>query len=136
MTNIKTLSGIDTLHYFIESSQEYDNLFLEILDQIESAKCLFEKSEIPFQPKDITITIKENPYNYLGKSEGFHWMTDANRFFKLGFKDPKTNQGLHDIRVQLLGNGIYTVGIKSLLQYIDVQIESYVTSHKPITRVD
>lgn len=134
--NIKTLPGIDTLHYFIESNREYDNLYLEILDQIESAKSLFEKNEIPFQPKDVTITIKENPYNYLGKSEGFHWMVDANEFFKIGFKDPKTNQGLHDIRVQFLGNGIYSIGIKSLMEYIDSEIGAYITGYKPITRAD
>lgn len=132
----KTLSGIDTLHYFIESNREYDNLYLEILDQIESAKGLFEKNEIPFQPKDVTITIKENPYNYLGKSEGFHWMVDAHKFFKIGFKDPKTNQSLHDIRVQFLGNGIYSIGIKSLMEYIDSEIGAYITGYKPITRAD
>ncbi|WP_457593467.1 hypothetical protein [Hydrogenimonas sp.] len=134
--NFKTLPGIDTLHYFIESNREYDNLYLEILDQIESAKGLFEKNEILFQPKDVTITIKENPYNYLGKSEGFHWMTDTNNFFKIGFKDPKTNQGLHDIRVQFLGNGIYSIGIKSLMEYVDSEISAYITGYKPITRAD
>ena len=136
LTNIKTLPGIDTLYYFIESNRDYDNLFLEIIDQIESAKGVFEKHEILFQPKDVTIILNGNPYNYLGRSEGFHWMSNLNKFFKLGFKDPKTNQGLHDIRVQLLGNGIYTVGIKSLLEYIDAQICDYITEHKPITRAD
>ena len=134
--NIKTLSGIDTLHYFIESNREYEHLFLDIADQIESAKGLYEKSEIPFQSKDITVTINDTPYTYLGKGEGFHWVMDAHHFFKLGLKDPKTNQGLHDIRVQLLGHGIYTVGIKSLLAYIDRQLDGYVTDRKPITRAD
>ena len=133
---IKTLPGIDTLHYFIESNPDYDNLYLDIVDQIESAKGMYEKSDIPFRPKDVTITIHDNPYTYLGKSEGFHWVMDAHEFFKLGLKDPKTNQGLHDIRVQLLGNGIYTAGIRSLLDYIDDQLKNYITDYKPITRAD
>jgi len=134
--NPKTVSGIDTLHYFMESNREYDNLYLDVLDQIESHKGLFQKREIPFQPKDITVVIHENPYSYLGKSEGFHWLMDAQKFFKIGLKDPKTNQGLHDIRVQLLGNGIYSVGLGSLLAYIDSEIGAYTTKNRPITRVD
>ncbi len=134
--NIKTLSGIDTLYYFIESNRDYDNLYLDIIDQIETVKGEFEKKGIPFKPKDVTIYLNGNPYEYLGNAEGFHWFTDVQKFFKLGFKDPKTNQGLHDIRVQLLGYGIYTVGIKSLLEYIDAQIVDYITGHKPITRAD
>lgn len=135
-TNIKTIPGIDTLYYFIQSNRDYDNLYLDIIDQIETIKGEFEKKEIPFKPKDITIYLNGNPYDYLANAEGFHWITDHHRFFKLGFKDPKTNQGLHDIRVQLLGNGIYIVGIKSLIHYIDEQIKEYITDLKPITRAD
>ena len=34
-----------------------------------------------------------------------------NEYFKIGFKDYLKNRGLHNIRVQLQGEGIYTLGI-------------------------
>jgi hypothetical protein len=137
MTNIKLLNGIDSLYYFAESNENYDDLFLEILDQIEYIKGKFEKREIEYENADITVRINDIPLSHLGKAEGFYWFKDMNSFFKIGFKDKHKNQGLNDIRVQLLGIGIYTVGIKSLLDFInDVLLRDYKTGYYPITRAD
>jgi len=43
MNDIKMIHGIDSLYYFCESNENYDNLFLEILDQMEEKKGIFEK---------------------------------------------------------------------------------------------
>lgn len=131
------LHGIDTLYYFCESNTNYDNLFLDILDQMEDRKGVFLKKDIEFENSDINILIKDTPLNYLGKSEGFYWFKDINEFFKIGFKDYKTNRALNDIRVQLQGIGIYTVGIKSLIEFINKELlKEYITQYYPITRVD
>ena len=133
---IKYICGIDTLYYFCESSLNYDDLYLDILDQIECIKGKFEKKEIEYSNADITININDIALDSLGKAEGYYWFRDINEFFKIGFKDTLTNRGLHDIRVQLLGNGIYTIGIKSLIAFIDVMLEGYITKERPITRID
>lgn len=136
LKNITFVCGIDALYYFCESSLEYDDLFLDILDQIERIKDKFEKKEIEYSNADITININDIALCSLGKAEGYYWFRDINEFFKIGFKDKLTNRGLHDIRVQLLGTGIYTIGIKSLIEFIDEMLEGYITKEHPITRID
>lgn len=137
MNNIKLLHGIDSLYYFAESNENYDDLFIEILDQIEELKGSFQKKDIEFENNDINITINDIPLNYLGKAEGFYWFKDINEFFKIGFKDKYKNRGLNDIRVQLQGVGIYTIGIKSLIDFINnMLLKHYVTGYYPITRAD
>lgn len=137
MKTIKMLHGIDSLYYFCESNENYDDLFLEILDQIESIKGQFERQEIQYENNDINIRINDIPLSHLGKAEGFYWFKDINSFFKIGFKDRLKNQGLNNIRVQLQGIGIYTVGIKSLIDFInDVLLRHYTTGYYPITRAD
>ena len=137
MKNIKKIFGIDSLYYFAESNENYDDLYLDIIDQIEDKKGIFEKKDIEFENNDINIIIKDISLQYLGKNEGFHWFRDINEFFKIGFKDKKVNRGLNDIRIQLQGVGIYTIGIKSLLELINKDLlDGYVTDYFPITRAD
>jgi len=137
MTNIKLLNGIDSLYYFAESNENYDDLFIEILDQIEELKGKFKRKDIEFENNDINITINDIPLNFLGKAEGFYWFKDINEFFKIGFKDKYKNRGLNDIRIQLQGVGIYTIGIKSLIDFINnMLLKHYVTGYYPITRAD
>jgi len=135
--NTKMYSGIDTLYYFCESNENYDDLFLEILDQMESIKGTFERSEIQYKPSDINITLNDMTFEFLGKNEGFYWFRDLNGYFKIGFKDYLTNRGLHNIRVQLQGEGIYTLGMSSLLELINKSLlGEYIRDNKPITRID
>ncbi|MDD2698459.1 MAG: hypothetical protein PHF17_06655 [Arcobacteraceae bacterium] len=138
MNEIKTICGIDTLYYFCESNKNYDNLFLEVLDQIEFQKGRFEKRDIEFENNDINVILQnEYIFKYLGKAQGFYWLRDFREYFKIGFKDTKSNQGLNDIYVQLEANGIYTLGIKSLLELInDNLLKDFTTSYYPLTRVD
>lgn len=137
MTDTKILSGIDSLYYFCESNKNYDDLYLEILDQLEEVKGKFLKKNIEFENKDLTIIINEIPLNFLGLAEGYHWFKDMNDSFKIGFKDKYKNRGLNDIRVQLLAFGIYTIGIKSIIDFIKtILLKGYITDYFPITRVD
>ncbi|NVJ54216.1 MAG: hypothetical protein HWD90_11000 [Campylobacteraceae bacterium] len=136
MSQIKKLYGIDTLYFFFESNENYDDLFLDILDQIEDIKGKFEKREIEYENNDISITIEDIHLNYLGKKEGFYWFKDLNEFFRIGFKDKYKNRGLNDIRVQLQGNGIYTLGISSLITLLKDMLKGYICNYIPVTRAD
>ena len=118
MDVIKKTFGIDSLYFFFETNENYDDLFLEILDQLEELKGKFEKRDIEFENKDLTISINDIQLSYLGKQEGFYWFKDSNEFFRMGFKDRYKNRGLNDIRVQLQGNGIYTFGINSIIELL------------------
>jgi len=138
MNNLKTICGIDTLYYFCESNENYDNLFLEILDQIEIQKGRFDKKDLEYENNEINV-ILDNEYilKFLGKAQGFYWFKDIREYFKIGIKDKAINQGLNDIQVQLQANGIYTLGIKSLISYInDGLLKDVITNYCPVTRVD
>jgi len=132
----KTISGIDTLYYFCESNNAYDNLFLDILNQIDETKERFEKRNISYEYKDIKISINNQFFYFNGKTQGFYWFTHFDEYIKVGFKDTMTNRGLNDIQVQFTAIGIYTLGIKTLLQYTEELLKEYTTGYKPLTRVD
>ena len=136
MSEIKKVFGIDTLYFFFETNENYDDLFLEILDQLEEIKGKFEKRNIEFENKDLTISINDIQLSYLGKQEGFYWFKDSNEFFRIGFKDRYKNRGLNDIRVQLQGNGIYTFGINSIIELLKDSLKEVISDYIPITRAD
>ncbi|NCD12788.1 MAG: hypothetical protein EOL93_09590 [Epsilonproteobacteria bacterium] len=129
-------SGVDSLYFHYESSLEYDELFIDIVEQLEDQKDRFARNEMRYQPHDLLVTIADTTFNYLGFAEGYYWFRDHNEFFKIGFKDKQKQRRLHDIRVQLQGKGIYTLGITSMLDYIDSILEGYTTGLKPIIRAD
>lgn len=133
---LKTVCGIDTLYYFCESNASYDLFYMDILDDIERIKGNFEKKEIEFVNQDITVIINDIPMYFCNKAEGFYWFMDINEFFKIGFKDTTRNLGLHDIQVQLMGVGIYTLGIKALIAFIDTLLCEISTPLRNITRMD
>lgn len=132
----KTIAGIDTLYYFYETNDIYDDLFLDILNQLDEVKSRYEKRDIKYENKDIKILINKQAFTFNGKSQGFYWFTHIDTYLTIGFKDYMTNRGLNDIQVQLNANGIYTLGLKTLLEYTDDLLSQYITGHKPLTRVD
>jgi len=112
-------------------------MFLDILDQIEDKKALYERKEIEYKNSDIFIELKSISLQFLNKAEGFYWFKDINEFFRVGFKDETKNKELHNIRVQLQGIGIYTIGLKPLLTLInDNLLKDISTGVYPITRAD
>jgi len=129
--------GIDSLYYFAETSEDYDCVYMDILDMVEDRKAQFERKEIEYSNKDIIIRVNDIPLEFLGKSEGFNWFRDDRELFKVGFKGSESNRGLHNIRVQLLGNGIYSFGLNDMLHLVnDGLLKDLTTNHFPITRVD
>ena len=138
LENIPLLCGIDTLYYFVETNHDYDDFFLDLLDQIEDKKALFERREIEYTNKDIFINLQDDiSLQYLNNAEGFYWFKDFNEYFRIGFKDEFKNRQLHNIRVQLQGLGIYTIGLKPLISFVnDTVLKEITTGLYPITRAD
>jgi len=132
----KTISGIDTLYYFYQTNHNYDDLFLDILNQLEEAQARFEKKYLKYDNKDILISINKQSFRYNGKAQGFYWFSHTDEYLKIAFKDNMTNRGLNDIQVQYTAKGIYTLGLKTLLKYTDDLLSQYITGYKPLTRVD
>lgn len=131
-----TISGIDTLYFFYVTKHNYEKLFLDIMDQIDTQSEHFRESNISFEHHDIKIKINSSTFEHLGKSQGFYWFKDLNDLVRIGFKDPDTNQVLNDIQVQYMANGIYNIGIKGLLRFTDDLLQEYITGDRPITRAD
>lgn len=133
---LKTISGIDTLYYFYESNDLYDDLFLDILDQLEDAKGRFDKRDISYSNKDIKILINKQAFTFNGKAQGFFWFTHIDEYLTIGFKDHLTNRGLNDIQIQVNAIGIYTLSLNTLIKYTDDLLVGFITGYKPLTRVD
>lgn len=137
MKNTNLICGIDTLYYFIETNKNYDDMFLDILDQITDKKAMYERKEIEYKNTDIFIELNNVSLQFLNKAEGYYWFKDTNEFFRVGFKDETKNKELHNIRVQLQGLGIYTIGLSPLLTFInDNLLKDIKTGLYPITRAD
>jgi len=130
------ISGIDTLFYFFESNKLYNDFYSDLLKQLDTSKKIFEEKSITYENRDVKVSINNNIFEFNGRANGFHWFTHLDSFVKVGFKDSNSNQALHNIQVQLIGVGIYTLGLKSLLRYVDNIFAHIVTGYKPITRVD
>ncbi|WP_294962412.1 hypothetical protein [Sulfurimonas sp.] len=136
-TNLpNVISGIDTLYFFYESNDAYDDFFLEILDQLEDSKGRFDKRDISYSNKDLKVSINNQVFEFNGKAQGFYWFTHLDNFLTVGFKDNLTNRSLNDIQIQFTAVGLYTLGLKALLRYVDDIFKEVTTDYKPITRVD
>lgn len=135
-TELKTIPGIDALYYFCETNARYSEFYKTTKQALEEKQKFLEISGVDIYTIELSVTIEDIPFTFLGRGKGFLWFIDANGFYKIGFKDPETNTNLHNIQVQLLSNGIYAMGIKELIPHIDAAFETYLTGHKPVTRAD
>lgn len=136
ITELKTIPGIDTLYYFCETNGDYPVLFDYLQGSIKEKREMIDIIGEDNSIAEMLIEINGYTLNYIGKAEGFLWFIDTNALFKIGFKDSISNMNLNDIRVQLLSNGIYSIGIKRLISYIDNMLEGFISDNKPITRAD
>lgn len=133
--NFPIASGIDSLYYFIQSNEAYKEFFSSSISSVvENAK----ETNGGYVPKEsLKIKISDIEFVYLGKEQGFYFFTDGACAFRVGFKDPNTNRGVQDIRVQLQGLGIYAMGLVRLAQYINgVILKEIGTENYFITRAD
>ena len=136
--NTPQISGIDALYYFAQSGGGYDKYFINIIDQIEDKKAEFNALNYPYADNDIIITLNEIDIKYSGMGrDGFLWFN--HEFFRVGFKDSEKAQNIHNIRVQLNGIGIYTLGLESVIAYINTKLlkgSLLSTNYFPVTRID
>jgi len=134
---MKLLSGIDSLYYFCESNENYPSFFEKIETQLNELTQFYSDAGVTFSPKDIQMELNGIFLQHLGKAEGFYWFRDTNHFFKIGFKDPATNERTHNIRIQLLANGIYAYGLKNTLDLLYKSLlHEVITGYFPVTRID
>jgi len=136
--DIPQVSGIDTLYYFAKSGGYYDEFYENILTQIDNKKQAFESHSFAYQDSDIVIKINNIDIKYSGKArDGFLWFNHD--FFRAGFKDSEKNQNINDICIQLNASGIYTLGLSSLINYVNqIFLDGALLkeNHFPITRID
>ena len=136
--NTPFISGIDALYYFAQSGGKYDEYYEDIIEQIEDKKAEFTALNYPYSDNDIIITINNIDVKYSGMGrDGFLWFN--HEFFRVGFKDSEKSQNIHNIRVQLNAIGIYTLGISSLVEYINTQLLKGALlkpNYFPVTRID
>ena len=136
--NTPQISGIDALYYFAQSGAHYDNFYLDILNQIEDKKKEFTALNYAYNDNDIIVTINTIDVKLSGMGrDGFVWFNHD--FFRVGFKDSEKSPNIHNIRVQLNAIGIYTLGIKSLIEYINTKLLDGAllsTKYFPVTRID
>ncbi|MFA6191929.1 MAG: hypothetical protein WC665_06220 [Sulfurimonas sp.] len=136
--NTPFVSGIDALYYFAQSGGGYPRYYMNITDQIENKKEGFNALNYAYADNDIIITINDIDLKYSGMGrDGFLWFN--HEFFRIGFKDLEKAQNIHNIRVQLNSIGIYTLGIESLVKYINTKLlkgSLLSTNYFPVTRID
>lgn len=131
-------SGIDALYYFAQSGGGYNRFYENIIEQIENKKAEFDSLNYAYADNDIIVIINGIDVKYSGMGrDGFLWFNHD--FFRVGFKDSEKAQNIHNIRVQLNSVGIYTLGIKSLVEYINTKFLNGTLLNEryfPITRID
>lgn len=136
--NTPIISAVDALYYFGQSGAHYDNFYLDIMNQIEDKKAEFTALNYAYNDNDIIVTINTIDVKLSGMGrDGFIWFNHD--FFRVGFKDCEKSPNIHNIRVQLNSIGIYTLGIKSLVEYINTKLLDGAllsTNYFPVTRID
>lgn len=136
VTSTPVVSGIDALQYFAMSGGQYDRFYESLMDQIEDKKAYFKKLNYQYADNDIIVKINEIEVQYSGMGrDGFHWF--YHEFFRVAFKDSEKSPNIQNIRVQVNAVGIYTLGLKSQIEYINkVFLKDLTMNIFPITRID
>jgi hypothetical protein len=136
ITLTPVVSGIDALQYFAQSGGQYDRFYESLMDQIEDKKAYFKKLNYQYADNDIIVKINDIEVQYSGMGrDGFHWF--YHEFFRVAFKDSEKSPNIQNIRVQVNAVGIYTLGLKSQIEYINkVFLKDLTMNVFPITRID
>lgn len=134
---VSMMCGIDTLYFFAQTNDNYEDFFEEVMDQIYLQQALFERYTYEHKNSAILVKIENRSFHYVNKKEGYHWFKEINGYFRMGLKDRDSKAQLHGIQIQLEGVGIYTLGIKALVDLIFYEVILKVTTGvHPITRID
>ena len=125
---VKSICGIDTLYYFAQSNEAYENAFFDLLNQLDAQTKLFKTDIYAYAHSSMIVKLGTTALQYLGKDKGVYWFRDINGYFKLGLKNPNIASYQHNIQIQLQGVGIYTIGLKSLLAFINEELLKEITT--------
>lgn len=130
------VSGIDALQYFAQSGGNYDRFYDTLMQAINDKKKYFSNLNYQYADDDIFIEINNIEVRYSGVGrDGFHWF--YHEFFRCAFKDSEKSPNIHNIRIQVNAVGIYTLGLKSLIEYINKKFLHDLTMGVfPVTRID
>ncbi len=126
--NVVLAFGVDTLYYYAQSNDRYSDRFYDLEAQLKEQMKLAESDPYAYAHSAMIVKLGEHTLQYLKKAQGVHWFRDVNEYFKIGFLNPTINSFQHSKKVQLLGNGIYTVGMKALLAFINEDILKEITT--------
>ena len=134
---VKSIYGIDTLYYFAQSNEAYENAFFDLQSQLEAQTKLFESDAYTYANSAMIVKLGTTALRYLAKDKGVYWFRDVNEYFKIGLLHPSICSYQHSIQIQLQGKGIYSVGIKPLLEYINhTLLKPFCTGLFEISRAD
>ncbi|WP_052433538.1 hypothetical protein [Sulfurospirillum arsenophilum] len=125
---VKSICGIDTLYYFAQSNEAYENAFFDLQSQLEAQTKLHESDAYTYANSAMIVKLGTTALRYLAKDKGVYWFRDINEYFKLGFKNPNIASYQHNIQIQLQGVGIYTIGLKNLLTFINDELLKEITT--------
>lgn len=126
--NVVLAFGVDTLYYYAQSNDRYIECFYDLESQLKEQMKLMQDDPYAYAHSAMIVKLGEHTLQYLNKAQGVHWFKDVNEYFKIGLLNPTINSFQHSIQVQLLGNGIYTVGMKPLLTFINEEILKEITT--------
>ena len=134
---VKSIYGIDTLYYFAQSNEAYENAFFDLLNQLDAQTKLFKTDIYAYAHSSMIVKLGTTALKYLGKDKGVYWFRDINGYFKLGFQNPNIGSHQQNIHIQLQGVGIYTIGLKNLLAFINEELLKEITTRLfEISRAD
>lgn len=66
------ICGIDTLYFFAQTNENYQDFFEEIMEQIYLQQALFERYTYEHKNSAILVKIENKSFHYVNKSEGYH----------------------------------------------------------------
>ncbi len=135
-TDLKFVCGVDSLYYFIEPNSFYMELFHKLKIEFDSKDYIMEYNRKNKKKFPIFIDILGENFYYQRREDGFIFFTHYEELYTIGFKSVDINKGLLSIRVELLAIGIYTLGLKPIINMIDRKFRNYITLNKQITRLD
>lgn len=111
--------GADSLYYFAQSNENYIKQFYALEDQLDAQMKLVQSDPYAYAHSSMIVTLNKQTLQYLNKVQGVYWFRDVNEYFKIGLLHPTINSYQHAIQIQLQGKGIYTVGMKALVAFIN-----------------
>ena len=116
---MKTVSGIDTLYFFVNSELlSYAKFWKNIGEWTTAFNTLDHDEKKVYHDKCIT------GFNYIGSANNFQWFNrpDPNiqhyPSYRIGFKNHASQRNLHNIWVQLEATAIYFYGIDNVIKIV------------------